>query len=91
MTQGNKPREFWVYQNEEHGSIHCCDFNQRGFLTEKVHNPIHTIEYSVLEAEREKSRKLVDLVKTYASYMKTANYHQMSDEMIMKLKEIEEV
>lgn len=31
---------------------------------------------------------LTELIKKYASYMKTANYHQMSDEMLSDLNKI---
>lgn len=40
----SEPRRWWVYQNEEYGSTHVCDFNQRGFVP-------NSFSIEVIEAE----------------------------------------
>lgn len=40
----SEPRRWWVYQNEEDGSTHVCDFNQRGFVP-------NSFSIEVIEAE----------------------------------------
>ena len=57
----SEPRRWWVYQNEEYGSTHACDFNQRGFVP-------NSFSIEVIEAEPVLAR-----IKELETQLKEAN------------------
>lgn len=58
MTQGNKPREFWIDEEESIFSDYAATY----YKIDK-NKYIHVIQYSAYQAEREKVRRLVNKIK----------------------------
>lgn len=88
-----KPREFWIefegdpYRDHQFVKryVYGQEFEPNHLSSEVIHVR-EVMPYEIVSDGRE--RKLKELIKTYASYMKTANYHQMSDAMLKDLEKI---
>jgi hypothetical protein len=62
-----KPREFWIDNRDETLDNFFLYNVKRGVMNYNFEGAIHTIEYSALEAERERSKMLVEALEFYAN------------------------
>lgn len=70
MTQENKPREFWIDEEESIFSDYAATY----YKIDK-NKYIHVIQYSAYQAEREKVRKLVELVSKILKAKRSATVY----------------